>query len=657
MKYVLKLPETTPGSLGSARTGATKLWVAMGLLAAAQGQSAGYQVTGGDFPLVAAQAGDQITPALALGKTGQGYVVWSDNTDGSGWGIGAQAYSRNGIRTGQSFRVNATTEGDQTHPSVAVLADGSTFVAWQSGAEGAGAIYGRLIGSNGVLRDEVLISSADQDVRTVAVAASTSGGAIVVWSQNGADSSGFGILARTIGANGAPIGPARTVNSYSLGNQRGSSVAALANGEYAAIWTSEGQTGGENVDVVVRRITADGTPTGTEQVISRARSLNQYPTITGLPNGGAVAAWSTLNGLGAPTSGGTAAAQATTQLTQVVDDVKKVVWGVVVRNLAANLGPNGTETTVSEQENDSQIQPRIAVGSSAVVVSWSGAGLDSSGSGINARALDLDLKPLTSSLLINQHQKGDQDAPAIIADGDKSFLVTWSDWQGLNSGMDLLARRFQESEIGLAAPPAPIAEATSAWQVRATWAPVQGLSLLRYEVSFDDSSAAVSVTDAEVSSSDYLPATTHTIKYRYVLSDGQVSPYSASTTVTTWGKDGNADGLPDDWQAKYFGADVRLWPAPSADSDGDGVSNRDEFLAGTDPTNASDALKVRLTTGYNGPQVSWNAKPGATYRVQSTSDFSSWRDLTAPIFAAEVNQSAPVTSGEGAQYFRVLRIR
>jgi hypothetical protein len=50
--------------------------------------------------------------------------------------------------------------------------------------------------------------------------------------------------------------------------------------------------------------------------------------------------------------------------------------------------------------------------------------------------------------------------------------------------------------------------------------------------------------------------------------------------------DGNGDGLPDAWQIQYFGSVNAPNAQPAADPDGDGLSNLEEYLLGTDPTNA-----------------------------------------------------------------------
>ena len=80
------------------------------------------------------------------------------------------------------------------------------------------------------------------------------------------------------------------------------------------------------------------------------------------------------------------------------------------------------------------------------------------------------------------------------------------------------------------------------------------------------------------------------------------------------------DGIPDAWRALYFGGNgttTNSESASSADPDQDGSDNYAEFLAGTNPTNAADALKV---TAYNPnvnlDAVSWNSAAGTVYRVE-----------------------------------------
>ena len=61
----------------------------------------------------------------------------------------------------------------------------------------------------------------------------------------------------------------------------------------------------------------------------------------------------------------------------------------------------------------------------------------------------------------------------------------------------------------------------------------------------------------------------------------------ATSTAAWLFIDSNGSGMPDSWQMKYFG---NLNQAALGDYDGDGVSNLQEFLDGTNPTNAASAL-------------------------------------------------------------------
>src|SRR5579859_5603028 len=69
-----------------------------------------------------------------------------------------------------------------------------------------------------------------------------------------------------------------------------------------------------------------------------------------------------------------------------------------------------------------------------------------------------------------------------------------------------------------------------------------------------------------------------------------VSGVVTSTPAMLW-LDSNANGIPDWWEMKYFG---NLNQPANGDFDHDGVSNLDEYLEGTNPTN-SLSFNPRLT--------------------------------------------------------------
>jgi len=95
--------------------------------------------------------------------------------------------------------------------------------------------------------------------------------------------------------------------------------------------------------------------------------------------------------------------------------------------------------------------------------------------------------------------------------------------------------------------------------------------------------------------------------------------YFLSEIVT----DTNENNLPDNWEAEYFDGvpDVD----PSADADQDGMSNWQEFIAGTDPTNQTSELSMGSgiaseVGGTNVFVIEWSSQDGRRYTIESTTN-------------------------------------
>lgn len=120
------------------------------------------------------------------------------------------------------------------------------------------------------------------------------------------------------------------------------------------------------------------------------------------------------------------------------------------------------------------------------------------------------------------------------------------------------------------------------------------------------------------------------------------------------------DNLPDDWEVAHFG---NLARDGTGDFDGDGASDREEYLAGTNPTNEASVLGVltltALATGET--TVIWSTVAGRTYRVQYKDDLdqAGWTELTGDVMAGGVQASAvdPGPPPAGRRFYRVLLVR
>lgn len=75
------------------------------------------------------------------------------------------------------------------------------------------------------------------------------------------------------------------------------------------------------------------------------------------------------------------------------------------------------------------------------------------------------------------------------------------------------------------------------------------------------------------------------------------------------------------------------WPAAGADSDGDGATNLQEFLAGTNPMSRDSALRLDMARTAQGLWLNWNTEPGFVYQVQFSTNAVSWQTLGATRFA------------------------
>jgi hypothetical protein len=107
--------------------------------------------------------------------------------------------------------------------------------------------------------------------------------------------------------------------------------------------------------------------------------------------------------------------------------------------------------------------------------------------------------------------------------------------------------------------------------------------------------------------------------------------------------DFNFDGLDDLFQRRYFPLFTASEAGPEADPDGDGYSNRLEYLAGTNPTDQASHPVVRINRLVMTPQgavLDWNGISGKRYQVLSRSGLSTadrWTPTGPVLTALETN--------------------
>jgi hypothetical protein len=118
--------------------------------------------------------------------------------------------------------------------------------------------------------------------------------------------------------------------------------------------------------------------------------------------------------------------------------------------------------------------------------------------------------------------------------------------------------------------------------------------------------------------------------------------------------DRDSDGLPDWWERWYFLSETAA--DPRADADGDGLTNYQEYLTGTDPTNLVSRFVMRalLDAAPSQAVIAWPSITNRTYRIEVSNDLNSFHLLRQGIPATPPQNSEIVLLQGAKHFFRVI---
>lgn len=152
----------------------------------------------------------------------------------------------------------------------------------------------------------------------------------------------------------------------------------------------------------------------------------------------------------------------------------------------------------------------------------------------------------------------------------------------------------------------------------------------------------------------YTPAAGYTgpDRFTFTVTDGQ-SVSSAAAVDITVAPDTDGDGLSDTWETAAFGT---LTFSASDDPDGDGQDNAFEFLSGTAPNDANDAMILEFTTPFpsQSPALRLSpVRPGLPYRLETSLDLHSWLPVRTTIFNTPGPATLTIPAGSAVRFYRV----
>jgi hypothetical protein len=137
-------------------------------------------------------------------------------------------------------------------------------------------------------------------------------------------------------------------------------------------------------------------------------------------------------------------------------------------------------------------------------------------------------------------------------------------------------------------------------------------------------------------------------------------PGERSRVNLTLGVDSDGDGLPDAWERaliQMLGGGLTLSDIrPDDDSDGDGMTNMQEYLAGTYAFDPEDGFALTiLSTAANRPLLEFVSIRNRTYSLYSSTDMQTW--VSEPFTLQGDAATAPGRAFYRAPDTRLLRVR
>jgi flagellin-like hook-associated protein FlgL len=327
-----------------------------------------------------------------------------------------------GTFTDKSFQVGTgTMAADQLVTSISGASSGYLGL---SGSSGSTITTPQKVGSEFQVNTYTSGNQTSTYIPAQSVAALTNGDFVVTWDSNGQDGSGKGVYAQRVSADGTPKGSEFHVSSFTPNDQVHPTVTALSDGGFVVTYMSYGQDGRSNnlTDSYAQKYDSSGNKVGAEFLVhSYTNSFQHHPIVTSLDGGKFLVTWQS-NGQ---------------------DGSEYGIYGQMFDQSNSKIGSEFlVNTTTSGRQHHADVT-KLENGS--FVITWVDTTQQSSTDGIFGQRYDSTGTKIGSEFEINTHTTSDQNEPAVASLADGGFVVTWqSDGQdGDNNG--IFGQRYDSS--------------------------------------------------------------------------------------------------------------------------------------------------------------------------------------------------------------------
>lgn len=250
------------------------------------------------------------------------------------------------------------------------------------------------------------------------IAMDADGDFVAVWTSDGQDGSGFAIVGQRYDSAGTAVGDEFLVNTVTTSNQFRPVVAMDADGDFVVVWDYSGN------GIFGQRYNAQGVKQGTEfEIGSSSVSTGGFPDVAMDADGDFVVAWHQIS----------------------IDGDQE---GIVAQRFNAAGVAQGSEFQVNTVTTDIQIYAKVAMDAVGdFVIVWSGYGNNDNDYGIYAQRYDAAGVAQGSEFQVNTVTTGEQGAPVIAMDAAGNFVIAWDGPDDDSSGVS--AQRFDASGTAL----------------------------------------------------------------------------------------------------------------------------------------------------------------------------------------------------------------